>query len=48
MTLDPTTHRIYLSVADFGEAQPADSTGARRRGPMVPGSFRVLVYGPAS
>jgi len=48
MTLDPTTHRIYLSVADFGEAQPADSTGAGRRGPMVPGSFRVLVYGPSS
>jgi len=45
MTLDPTTHRIYLSAADFGEAPPPDSTGARRRAPMVPGSFRVLVYG---
>jgi DNA-binding beta-propeller fold protein YncE len=45
MTLDPTTHRIYLSVADFGEAPPPDASGARRRAPMVPGSFRVLVYG---
>ncbi len=48
MTLDPTTHRIYLSTADFEEAPPADSTAPRRRGPMVPGSFRVLVYGTGS
>ncbi len=46
MTLDPSTHRIYLSAADFGEAPPPDSTGRRRRAPMVPGSFKVLVFGP--
>ena len=40
MTLDPRTHRIYLAAAKF-EA-PADG---QRRGKMVPGSFRVLVYG---
>lgn len=45
MTLDPTTHRIYLSAADFGETPPADSLGRPRRPPMIPGSFRVLVYG---
>jgi DNA-binding beta-propeller fold protein YncE len=48
MTLDPTTHRIYLSAADFGEAPPPDATGARGRAPMVPGSFKVLVYGTGS
>jgi DNA-binding beta-propeller fold protein YncE len=48
MTLDPTTHRIYLSTADFEQAPAADSTAPRRRGPMVPGSFRVLVYGTGS
>lgn len=48
MTLDPTTHRIYLSTADFEAAPAADSTAPRRRGPMVPGSFRVLVYGTGS
>lgn len=46
MTLDPTTHRIYLSAADY-EAPTVDSTGARQRPRMVPGSFKVLVYGMA-
>ena len=40
MTLDPRTHRIYLASAKF-EA-PAEG---QRRGRMVPGSFKVLVYG---
>ncbi len=40
MTLDPTTHRIYLATARF-EA-PAEG---QRRGRVVPGSFKILVYG---
>jgi len=44
MTLDPTTHRIYLSAADL-ETVPPDSTGARQRPRMIAGSFKVLVYG---
>jgi DNA-binding beta-propeller fold protein YncE len=48
MTLDPTTHRIYLSAADFGETPPADSMGRPQRPPMIPGSFKVLVYGSGS
>lgn len=39
MTLDPTTHDIYLSTAEFGKAAPG-----QRRPPIVPGSFRLLVY----
>ena len=39
MGLDPTTHRIYVASAQFGAA-PA---GGRGRGPMVAGSFAVLV-----
>ncbi|MEJ2083308.1 MAG: YncE family protein [Acidobacteriota bacterium] len=42
MALDPTTHRIYLSTADF-EPEPAGSS--RRRPTVRPGTFRVLVYG---
>jgi hypothetical protein len=45
MTLDPTTHRIYLSAADYEAPSPADSAAARVRPRVVPGSFRVLVYG---
>jgi DNA-binding beta-propeller fold protein YncE len=43
MAVDPTTHTIYLAGAKF-EQPPASSAGtARRRPPMVPGSFVVLV-----
>ena len=46
MTLDPTTHRIYLSAADM-EPPPAetDSAGRPMRPRMVAGSFKVLVFG---
>ena len=41
MTIDPATHKIYLASAKF-EA-PAEG---QRRGKMVPGSFKILVFGP--
>jgi YVTN family beta-propeller protein len=40
MAIDPKTHKIYLPSAKF-EA-PAEG---QRRGKMVPGSFKILVYG---
>jgi DNA-binding beta-propeller fold protein YncE len=44
MALDPVTHRVYLSAAEFGEAPPPSTPGGRPgRPPMVPGSFAVLV-----
>jgi DNA-binding beta-propeller fold protein YncE len=39
MGLDPTTHRIFVAAAKFGAA-PANGRG---RGPLVPGSFSLLV-----
>jgi DNA-binding beta-propeller fold protein YncE len=45
MALDPATHRIFLATADFAP-QPEPAPGAPRQRPkMVPGSFKVLVYG---
>lgn len=45
MTIDPKTHRIYLASAKY-EAQAPAAPGARPQRPkMVPGSFKVLVYG---
>jgi DNA-binding beta-propeller fold protein YncE len=41
LAVDHKTGRVYLPVGQFGQA-PA---GQRGRGPMVPGSFHVLVYG---
>jgi hypothetical protein len=40
--LDPATHKIYLPSAQF-EAPAA----GERRGKMVPGTFKILVYGMA-
>jgi len=45
MTLDPLTHRIYLSAATYEAPSVADSAAPRQRPRVVPGSFRVLVYG---
>jgi DNA-binding beta-propeller fold protein YncE len=44
MALDPRTHRVYLSAAEFGPAlEPATPGGRPGRPPMIPGSFSVLV-----
>jgi hypothetical protein len=45
MALDPPTHNLYLATAEF-EAQPEPAAGTPRQRPkMVPGTFKVLVYG---
>ncbi len=43
MALDPMSHRIYLSSAKF-EQLPEGTP--RQRPKVIPGSFKVLVYGP--
>jgi len=40
MTIDPATHKIYLASAKFD----APAAG-QRRGKMVAGSFKILIYG---
>ncbi len=45
MALDPKTHRIYLATAKFGPAPEVAPGERRRRPPVIPGSFKVLVYG---
>lgn len=45
MELDPKTHNVLTVSAEFGP-MPADvKPGERRRPPMVPGSFALLVLG---
>jgi hypothetical protein len=47
MALDPKTHRVYLAAATLVPA-PEPAPGAPRHRPAtVPGSFKILVYGPA-
>jgi YVTN family beta-propeller protein len=43
MTLDPKTHRIYVSAAEF-TAPPPPAGAQPQRPQMVPGSFKVIVY----
>jgi DNA-binding beta-propeller fold protein YncE len=45
MALDITTHRIYLASAKFGAASDQPSGGKKGRPTVVPGTFKVLVYG---
>ena len=47
MALDPRTHKIYLGSAKFGAASDQPSGGKKGRPPVVPGTFKVLVYGMA-
>jgi DNA-binding beta-propeller fold protein YncE len=49
MALDPSSHRIYVVSSKFG-AVPAESTATnpRRRPPVIPGSFFVLVVEPVT
>lgn len=45
MALDPNTHNIYLATAQF-EASTNQAPNMRFRRPrMVPGTFKILVYG---
>ncbi len=43
MAIDPATHRIYLASAKF--ETPA---AGQRRGKIIPGTFKILVYGMAA
>jgi len=45
MALDAKTHRVFLVTAEFGPLPPAMPGNERRRPPIVPGSFTLLVFG---
>ena len=46
MALDPKTHQIYLGSAKYETPATPPPSGQRARPQIVPGSFKVLVYGP--
>ena len=45
MELDPKTHRVLTVTAEFGPPPANLKPGERRRPPMIPGSFTLLVFG---
>src|SRR4051812_1377543 len=48
MGLDPATHRIYLPTAKFGPVPESTATNPRRRPPLLPGTFSIIVVEPVS
>jgi DNA-binding beta-propeller fold protein YncE len=48
MGLDPATHRIYVVSAKFGPVPDSTAANPRRRPPIVPGSFMVMVVEPTA
>lgn len=45
MEVDPKTHNVFLVTAEFGPLPAETKPGERRRPPMIPGSFTLLVFG---
>ena len=45
MALDPTTHKIYLASAKYEPQPPAQPGAPRQRPKIIPGTFKVLLYG---
>jgi DNA-binding beta-propeller fold protein YncE len=45
MTVDPTTHRIYMLAAEYGPAPAAKEGQKAPRPPVLPDSFHVIVIG---
>ncbi len=43
MALDPETHKIYLSSAEYGPAPAATAQNPRPRPAILPGSFKILI-----
>jgi YVTN family beta-propeller protein len=43
MTIDLKTHKVYLSVAEFGPTPAASADNSRPRPRALPGSFKLLV-----
>ncbi|HXA08651.1 MAG TPA: hypothetical protein VNW28_01635 [Chthoniobacterales bacterium] len=48
ITIDPGTHRIYLPSARFNPPAPASPGTTPARPTVIPGTFKLLVYGPAA
>lgn len=45
ITIDPKTHHVFLSTAEYGPAPAATADNPRPRPSIVPGTFMILEYG---
>jgi DNA-binding beta-propeller fold protein YncE len=47
IALDPSTHHIFVSTAQYGETPPATTENPNPRPKIVPGTFMIMEYGPS-
>ena len=45
ITIDPRSHHVFVTTAEYGPTPAATTENPRPRAPVVPGSFTVLEYG---
>jgi len=45
MALDEKTHRVFLVTANFGPPPPPTAEHPHPRGPVLPASFVLLMFG---
>jgi DNA-binding beta-propeller fold protein YncE len=45
ITLDPVTHHVFVSTAEYGETPAATTENPKPRPSVVPGTFMVMEYG---
>ena len=45
ITIDPTSHHVFVTTADYGPGPAATTENPRPRRAVIPGSFVVLEYG---
>jgi YVTN family beta-propeller protein len=45
MAVDPKTHNLYLTTSDFAPSAPPGAHQPNPRRTVVPGTFRLLIYG---
>ena len=48
MALDPRTHRVYIAAATLAPVSKPAPGASRHQVATVPGSFKILVYGPGN
>jgi DNA-binding beta-propeller fold protein YncE len=46
ITMDPKTHHVFVSTAQYGKAPAATTENPNPRPPVVPGTFMILEFGP--
>jgi hypothetical protein len=45
IALDPKTHHVFVTTAQYGEAPPATEENPKPKPKVLPGTFMVMEFG---